>query len=266
MNLENMIRVIPHRIDNAAMSLSIDRALFDSMNESLNNNDKVSPILRTYQFSKPVVIFGNYQSLEKRYDGSIMNVDLVKRDTGGGHMYFGNKDIHFSFIAPFEFYKTNDLILQYHKVNGYIVEALKKCGYDASLGRTSIRVNGKILVGTARKHEKLSALHQGAILHTKYDDPIFKLLMARDDEIKRWKELVTSLQEYNHNDFRKIPKEIISSIGDYYEEYLTADEISKAKGFYEKKYTNMNFIKEGTKNEDICLIALEWTKDDDKKN
>ena len=183
MDLETMIRVIPHRTDNAAMNLAIDRALFDNMNKALQNKENVYPIIRTYQFSRPTVIFGNHQIIEGRYDNNVVDVDIVKRDTGGGHMYFGINDIHFSLIASFDFYKTNDLILQYQKANSYIVEALKKCGYDASIGRTSIRINDKILVGTARKHEKQAALHQGSILYTKYDNNIFRLLMATDYEI-----------------------------------------------------------------------------------
>ena len=266
MGLENMIRVIPHRIDDAAMGLSIDRALFNMMNESIQNKEKVNPIIRTYQFSKPTVIFGNQQMVEGRCDSSVMKeIDIVKRDTGGGHMYFNPEDIHFSVIAPFDFYKTNDLILQYQKANSYVVEALRKCGYNASHGRTSIKINDKILVGAARKHEKQVALHQGSILYTKYDQNIFRLLMARNDEIERWEKLVTSLQDYGNNNLSMIPKAIISSIGSYYKKSLTEIEIKKSEEFYKTKYTNPDFIKGGTKDEDICLIALEWTKDDDKK-
>jgi len=265
MSLENMIRVIPHRIDRAAMSLSIDRALFDIMKNDLENKKEIFPILRTYQFSNPAIIFGNHQSLEGRYNPNGKRVDIVKRDTGGGHLYLDINDIHFSFIAPFSYYKTEDLITQYQKINGIVVSALKNLGYNAHLGRTSIRIDNKILVGTARKHEKNVALHQGVILYTKYDNEIFKLLNARPDEIERWNKLVTSLQEYKP-DFKKIPQEIISSIGEHYEEPLNRFEISKARELYYSKYTNSDYIKEGNKNEDICLIALEYTKDDDKKN
>ncbi|MEK6932856.1 MAG: hypothetical protein AABW56_03630 [Nanoarchaeota archaeon] len=259
MGLENMIRVIPHRTDNAAMSLAIDMALFEMM----NNQETKTPIFRTYQFSKPTVVFGSHQSLKNRYNPDVIkNVDLVRRDTGGGHLYFEPEDLHFSFISPLDFYDDKDLIFQYHKVNSYIVKALKNLGHQAYLGRTSVRINKKILVGSARKHGKYAALHQGVILHTKYNEDIFKLLMARDDEIKRWDELIMPLQNNNQLDITKELKSIISPI---YEKNLEDNEIKLAMDLYNSKYTNSDFINTGEKDEDICLIALEWTKDDDKK-
>ena len=260
-----MIRIIPHKVDSAAMHLAVDRTLFDIMNKELEYKDEVNPILRTYQFSRPTVVFGNNQTLDKRYNPDIMDVDLVRRDTGGGHMYFDIQDIHFSFIAPFSFYENNDLTKQYNKINGYIVEALRSCGYNASLGRTSIRVDNKILVGSARKHERKVALHQGVILHTKYNDDVFKLLMARVDEISRWNQSVTSLQNYANGDPKKIIKEIITITKPNYEQALTDEEIKIAKEFYFNRYTNPNFISHGHINQDICLIALEYTKDNDKR-
>ena len=254
-----MIRIIPHRVDNAAMSLAIDMALFEAMNTQKNK----TPIFRTYQFSKPTVVFGSNQSLKNRYNPDVLkNVDLVRRDTGGGHLYFEPEDLHFSFISPLGFYENNDLISQYHKVNSYVVKALKKLGYSAYLGRTSVRMDKKILVGSARKHGKYAALHQGVILHTNYNENIFKFLMAREDEIERWNEIVTSLQNNHQSD---IIKEIKAVISPSYEENLDDDEIELATNLYHHKYTNPDFINNGTKDEDICLIALEWTKDDDKK-
>src|SRR3989344_4679203 len=266
MSLEKMIRIIPHSVNNAAMNLAIDRALFDIMQESLENNLQVTPTLRTYQFSGPTVIFGNQQSIVNRYKSGILkNVQVTKRDTGGGHMFFGANDINFSFIAPFDYYRNGNLISQYQEVNAHVVEALKKCGYNASLGRTSVRVDGRLLVGTARKHGKKVALHQGAILYKRYDDKIFKLLCARDDEIRRWKKLVTSLQNYNNQNFINLPSEIVASFNAHYKKSLTDEETSKANALYKKKYSNIDYIKDGSHEEDLCLIALEWTKDDDKK-
>lgn len=264
MNLENMIRVIPHRVDSASMSLAIDRNLLDVMKTDLEKNKTVDPIFRTYQFSNSAIIFGHNQNLNGRYNSKLANgIEITKRDTGGGHMYFTPQDIHFSFISPLEFYGTDDVLIQYKKVNEIVTKALIECGYDAGLGRTSIRVGGKIIAGSARKHEDSVCLHHGFILFRDYDKKIFDLLMARDYEVEKWKELVTNLSDHNSLNYVEIPEKIISFIGNHYKQPLTREEFDAAVSICSEKYQNSKFVNLGDREEGICLVA-EYTKDKDK--
>ncbi|HEY9702510.1 MAG TPA: hypothetical protein V6C58_08695, partial [Allocoleopsis sp.] len=46
---------------------------------------------------------------------------------------------------------------------------------------------------------------------------------------------------------------------------LTDHELILANNYFKNKYSNKEFIHHGDKEEGICLISLEWTKDNDKK-
>jgi lipoate-protein ligase A len=268
MGLEDKIRIIPHQMLSASMSLAIDRALLDLMKENIESGKKTDPILRTYQFEKPTIIYGHFQKIEGKYNPKIFenNVEITKRDSGGGHVYYSPKDIHYSFIAPISFHKKNDLTLMYQEINQKIVDALQDCGYDVKLGRTSIRESkdNKIIAGTARRHEQNISLHQGGILFTEYTANILDALMATDAEKERWPKLVSYLKENNYT--QNIPTKIAESFSNknIHYENLTLKELELANTYLKEKYSNTEFIYRGDKEEGICLIALEWTKDNDK--
>ena len=262
MNLENKVRIIPHRIDNAAYSLSIDRALLRIMDSELTDHGKADPILRTYQFSKPAVVMGYNQKVDGRFDEKLaasMNVDLTVRDTGGGHMYYGTKDIQFAFIAPSDFFEGG-LIEKYQAVNSIVVEALKKCGYPARLGRTSIKLfnnNEKLVAGTAQRHASHAFLHHGAILVKPYSEEIFNLLCAREDEKALWDEQVTCLDAIGDNNYSRIPELISCYFPFFYIKELNKEEFFIVEELYEDVFNNKDKIYSGTKNGDLCLIAGE---------
>jgi lipoyl(octanoyl) transferase len=262
MNLEEMtVRIVPHKKDNAASSLAIDRALLKVMEQDLVNGENPNPIIRTYQFNKPAVIMGYNQKIDGRFNFDLAEnygIDLTVRDTGGGHMYFSKDDIQFAFIGPNSLL-GKDLIGNYHKINSIIVDALNKIGYDAILGRTSIKLNQgeKLIAGTARRHANKAFLHQGGIMVRRYDDLIFDLLMARDDEKKQWTEKVMSLEETGINESNKLPQIIKTLFPSSQLSDLSERETFFAKQYYQNTYSNIEKIKSGEKDGDVCLIAGE---------
>ncbi len=263
MSLDERIRLIPHiTSDNAAINLAIDSALLEKMQEKINGGESVKPILRTYQFRKPAVILGCHQKIEGRFDKDLAaksKIDLTRRDSGGGHMYFGTEDFHFSFIAPSDYFGNKNLIERYQFVNGMIATALKDAGYNAELGRTSIRLDnpeGKIIAGTARRENGKVSLQQGGILIEDYDEKIFKLLMAREYEVRLWQDKVSALRRFNPNLFLdKLPRR------SFYKKDLNYDELQRAQDLAKTKYANPAFISSGIREVGICLVA-EYSKDD----
>lgn len=259
MSLEETIRLILTERKSAAMNLAIDKALVKVMERKLAGGEKVDPIFRTYKLSNPAVIIGYRQKINGRFDETLAKkkgVDVTMRDTGGGHMYFSEEDIHFSFIAPRELFDS-DIVKNYQRVNSLIVDALRKGGFDVKLGRTSIRTyDDKLIAGTAQWYAQNTLLHQGCILVNNYNSEIFRLLMAREDEIKKWNTMVTSLKENGDNYFN-VESLILSSLNSSYRMDLTEEEKNYAKDFYLNFYINKERIMSGTKEGDICLIAGE---------
>lgn len=261
MTLEDEVRVIPYRQDNAAMSLAIDRALLKMMNEQ---SREMHPIVRTYRFSNHAVVMGWEQKIEGRFDAELakkLHVDLTKRDTGGGHMYFSSGDVHFSFVVPNYIYSGLNMVEIYQAGNIFVAKALQNLGYPAVLGRTSIRLNeiggGKLLAGTARRLSKNAYLHHGAIMVHPYTKTIFDLLMAREDEVDKWNSQVTCLKESGINMYDKLPETIISMFHKKFVQDLTSEELELAEFMYDQFYANKDHIYSGNKPGDICLIAGE---------
>ena len=268
MGLEQKVRIIPHRVDSAAFSLSLDRALLKVMNAKVQRNEYVDPVLRTYQFSRPAVVMGFNQKVDGRFNEELANtlgVDLTVRDTGGGHMYFSPHDIHFAFIASRSLFRKN-LIERYHAVNSIILNALRDSGYNAVFGRTSIRLDmhthEKLLVGTAQRLASHTFLQHGAILITPYTSEIFALLMAREDEIHKWNDHVVSLGELGVSFYQQLPQRIASSFQNSYRSELTTYELAHAHQLYSDVYSRKDKIYSGTKHGDICLIAEELSTKD----
>ena len=264
MNLEKRIRIVPYEKVDAGFSMAIDNVLLNMMENDIEEGKSVDPVLRIYSFSSPTVVLGYNQKIEGRFNQSLAikkRVNLTIRDSGGGHMYFSPEDVHFSFISPGKgFYAGFDLIARYHEINSVISQALKNLGYNSVLGKTSIRLEGdpeRFVAGTAIRQKNNAYLHQGGILINDYDNEVFSLLMARPDEIEKWKTQVTSLKKNGDKNILKLPEMIISNFKNYYLKPLTREEESYAQLLDKERYSNYEVILSGTKEGDICLIAGE---------
>ena len=180
-------------------------------------------------------------------------------------MFYSTNDLHFSFISPLEYLggrDPKDLISRYARVNSTIVDVLKMCGYDTSLGRTSIRINnGRIVAGTARKEKRFASLQQGGILVDNYDDDIFRLTMAREDEIEAWRGRVLTLGEINPN-HRRVASTLKKMVNVPYTD-LSYTEITMARKLAEEFYSNRTWVLSGKKTAGLCLVA-EYTKDNEE--
>ncbi|MBI4159378.1 lipoate--protein ligase family protein [Candidatus Woesearchaeota archaeon] len=258
-------RVVRYGIRNAPWQMAVDHALLEIMNRQIRRGDEVKPIIRVYRFDRGAVILGHEQ--KGRRFGDMNGYDFTTRVSGGGHMYFSSDDIHYCAVVPRSML-PEDLIESYRMLNEPVVRALRMLGFNARLGRTSIKIDmdeEKTLVGTAQRRMNYAVLQHGSVLLHDYGDEVFKLLHSKEDEIRVWKDKIIALSMLNGKiDLNEVARKITLFYADegYKETGLTGEEVTLAEKLYREVYTNPKVIGKGSKEkEHICLIEGLMTDD-----
>jgi lipoate-protein ligase A len=258
-------RIIPYESSSAAWNSAVDHALLEVMNAKLKNNEKVKPIVRTYQFTKGAVVLGYEQSDSTLNTSQLNGHDFTTRVSGGGHMFLSPKDVHYCTIVPLEL-APQDTIDSYRMLNEPVVKALKSLGYNARLGRMSIKIDmdeEKTLVGTAQRRMTYAMLQHGSVLVKNYTPNIFSLLNAKEDQINVWEDKIITLSELNGLiSSTRIAEEIERQFDKKEYSGLNTQEKTVAKKTYKEIYNNPNVVGKGLKiKPHICLLEGLMTKD-----
>ncbi|MAF51383.1 MAG: hypothetical protein CMH64_04810 [Nanoarchaeota archaeon] len=257
-------RVIPYESSSASWNAAIDHALLEVMKERVKSGENVTPVLRTYQFSRGTITLG-YGQNGSNFDRSKLNgYDITTRISGGGHMFISPRDVNYCTILPRSL-APEDLIGSYRMLNEPIANALRELGFNARIGRTSIKVDTteeKTLVGVAQKAGNGVLLQHGSILFDDYTKEIFDILNADEEEIKVWKEKIIALSMINGKvDPVTIAKEIERQFQDKSHSQLDQRELEVAKRLYESTYNNPEVVGMGPKIRDhICILEGLMTK------
>ena len=127
----------------------------------LKNFDKEMFII--WQNEPTIVIGRNQNTLAEVYieKAKEENVNIVRRETGGGAVYHDLGNINFSFIVNLDYEKTYsyDYFLQ------PIVNVLKSYDIDVNLsGRNDLQIGNKKVSGNAQTIYKNRILHHGTLL------------------------------------------------------------------------------------------------------
>ncbi|NWK09155.1 lipoate--protein ligase family protein, partial [Marine Group I thaumarchaeote] len=87
------------------------------------------PVLRIYGWSKPCISIGYFQNIDEvdYKKCNDMNVDVVRRITGGGAV-FHDMELTYSFVTK-NF--PQSIMESYKEISEVIIQALKKLGLDA---------------------------------------------------------------------------------------------------------------------------------------
>ncbi|MDI6800145.1 MAG: DUF116 domain-containing protein [Actinomycetota bacterium] len=146
----------------AAENIAIDAALLEARakNESQSS-------LRFLQFSPPSVLIGYHQTVEHEVRTGYCKkrgIDVGRRITGGGAIYFDPSQLGFEIIAlRKEFGYRLDAITE--KLTSGFTLGLGKLGIDAKFRpRNDIEVNGRKISGTGGVFEGDAFLFQGTLL------------------------------------------------------------------------------------------------------
>lgn len=243
-------RVIDYTQNNAAMNMAIDESICESVLEGER------PTIRFYGWSPSAISIGYFQSLEKEVDlekCAQMNVDVVRRRTGGGAVYHDTEgEITYSIIAKEENFPKG-ITQSYQVICKSIIDSLTKIGIDSQFKPINdIIVNGKKISGNAQTRRNGILLQHGTILYKVDVEKMFSLLRVSDEKIRdkmisSVKERVTSVYEQKQISKDELYRALVFGFTNDKEieiDSLTQKEIDRAKELAESKYSKDEWNKE----------------------
>ncbi|MEW5761325.1 MAG: DUF116 domain-containing protein, partial [Candidatus Thermoplasmatota archaeon] len=185
-------------IDTGART-AVENIALDASFLEAREKDIIPNTFRLLQFSKPAVLIGYHQRVEEevRSDYCIeKNIDINRRITGGGAIFFDKSQIGWEIIAGNE-----GKVVSYKKLCDGLILALKIFGLTSKFRpKNDIEINGRKISGTGGVFEKKSFLFQGTLLVDFDVDTMLRALRIpleklKDKEIEGVKDRVTCLRD-----------------------------------------------------------------------
>jgi len=217
--------------------------------------DEVPDTLRFYVFEPPAVTIGYFQSKQQEVDikkAGSLDVDIVRRLTGGGAVYHDSGGFTYSFICS-EDSVPSDILESYQFICNGIIKSLERLGLKAEFKPVNdIILNGKKVSGNAQTRRRGTVLQHGTLLLSVDVSTMFSLLKVpdeklRDKMIKAVSERVTSLEEQLS---RKVSFSEVSGameagfsevLGPMKQGLLTKNELENAKRLKREKYASKSW-------------------------
>ena len=245
-------RLLPLTKKTGAEQMAIDEAILNArINKSVPNT------LRFYTWKPTCLTIGYFQSLEKEVDvdkSNELNVDIVRRYTGGGAVYHQH-ELTYSIVIDEES-AGKEIIKSYEKICGALITGFKLLGFDAKFAPINdIMINGKKVSGNAQTRRNGIILQHGTILIDVNVKKMFSLLKVADEKMKDKmiavvEERVTSLNKESGLQFDVI--EVFGAMVagfvkefdmDINYEHLTPGELIESHQLKREKYGNEAWLK-----------------------
>jgi len=176
----------------------------DSVLLSLKAQNKIPNTLRFLSFDPECVLIGYHQNPYDEVNLELcksLNIDIGRRKTGGGAIYFNKAQIGWEVVASLKDFN----IKNYEELSQFMCEkvakALSSFGLNAKYRpRNDIEINSKKISGTGGVLQDGAFLYQGTILIDFDPDKMASLLKIpyeklQDKNISSAKERVTSLKQ-----------------------------------------------------------------------
>lgn len=189
-------RVLPLHVTDAFTAMAIDEAVSESV------ADGMQPTIRFWRWQPSAVSIGYFQSVNDEVNLDMckeLDVDVVRRRTGGGAVYHDYKgEITYSVIAP-EWMFPKGIHESYQLICGWLIAGLKQLGIEAQfIPINDIVVSGKKISGNAQTRRNGTLLQHGTILYDLDVRKMFSLLKVSQEKvsdkmIKTAEDRVTSL-------------------------------------------------------------------------
>ena len=113
-----------------AMQLALDQACAEAVAAG-----RMGPIIRLWQWDRPAVVIGRFQSLANEVDldqAAAEGVTVVRRITGGGAMFAEPESvITYSLVAPLDVVAGVGIGESYHRCDQWVLDALRSLGIEA---------------------------------------------------------------------------------------------------------------------------------------
>lgn len=123
------------------------------------------PCLRFWEWERPAIIIGGFQSLRNEVDmeaAKAFGVDVVRRTTGGGAMFVEpGSAVTYSLYAPAELVRDKSFAESYAFLDDWVLKALQSLGIDAFYKPLNDISSPKGKIGGAAQKRFSS----GAVLH-----------------------------------------------------------------------------------------------------
>ena len=156
-------RLLDTGIKTAAENIALDAALLENRAKSPSKNT-----LRFLQFNHPCVLIGFHQTVDQEIRTDFCRergIDINRRITGGGAIYFDTSQIGWEVIASKEDFGNTNIQGLTEKICNVAASGLKRLGINAEFRpRNDIEVNGKKISGTGGVFDGDAFLYQGTIL------------------------------------------------------------------------------------------------------
>jgi lipoate-protein ligase A len=149
---------------------------------------KISPpTIRFYTWTPSAVSIGHFQSMNDEVDVRRcreLDIDYVRRKTGGGAVYHDEKgELTYSVIAP-EALFPKGIIESYELICGWIIDALSTLGMDARFAPINdITVDGRKVSGNAQSRHGGMLVQHGTILYDLNVERMFSVLKISKEKI-----------------------------------------------------------------------------------
>lgn len=139
-------------------------ALDQVLTESVGSGER-GPTLRIWEWAKPAVVIGSFQSLRNEVDmagAEKYGMEVTRRISGGGAMFMElGTAITYSLYAPIDLVQGMSFQDSYAFLDDWVVQALRELGIDASYRPLNdIQSPSGKIGGAAQKR-----LGSGAVLH-----------------------------------------------------------------------------------------------------
>ena len=225
----------------AAENMALDDVLLECKARNL-----IPDTIRLLRFKPPAVLVGYHQNVEHEIRLDYVKgkgIDVNRRVTGGGAIYFDETSIGWEIIASKNSIPPYDSIEELFEIMcGGVVKALRNLGVNASFRpKNDIEVNGRKISGTGGTERENAILFQGTLLVDFDVETMIKALRIpivklKDKELNSIKERVTCLKwELNRNvTYKEVKNALKASFEEVFEIELEDGNLT----FHEKKYLN----------------------------
>ncbi|TFG57518.1 MAG: lipoate--protein ligase family protein [Methanomassiliicoccus sp.] len=238
-------RMLRYEANTPAMNMALDEAIAEAVSYRV-----AGPTLRFYGWDPSAVSIGRFQDLEEVVDMEQcerLGVQVVRRSTGGGAVFHDSgKEITYSVVCP-EDMMPNDINEAYQEIGGWLVNALKLIGIEATFEPINdVLVNGKKISGSAQSRRQGIFTQHGTLLYDIDRVRMFSVLKVPPDKldahgIEDATERVTSVREQ-----KKVPWDfVIAAMANafiinkqWYVGDLTTDEMARAELIARERYAN----------------------------
>lgn len=240
-------RLLKTGYKNAYENMAIDYAILVA-----NSKNLVPPTVRFYGWNPAAISIGYFQSLLDEIDldkCNELNVDYVRRITGGGAVFHEDELTYSIVISESQPFITKNILESYGRICGAIIKGLNNLGIDSEyMPINDIMSNGKKISGNAQTRKIKTLLQHGTILMDVDVEKMFSVLNVPNEKIKdklisNVKDRVTSIKHILGKDisFNKIENSMKIGFEEEFDIYLEEGTLIDEELVLTKKFESEYF-------------------------